>query len=125
VAQQQPVLALSLAREWNERLFDLFAGADSCLVIHDTEEFGERIHRAAKRILPSWAGIDAAVSYGSHSPLGAVFSKARCDAAQKEWMFAWRPTQFALSLNPVFIQIGNIEDIAELRDRGAGDALLH
>jgi hypothetical protein len=118
-------LTLSLTQVWHESLFDAFLGADSCLVIHDTEEFGERIHRAAQKALPSWAGIDAAVSYGAPSPLGAVFSKAFGDARQKEWMFAWRPTQSTLSLNPVIIQIGNIEGIAELRDKSAAAALLH
>ncbi len=118
-------LTLSLTQSWNESLFDAFLGADSCLIIHDTEEFGERIHRAAQKALPSWAGIDAAVSYGAPSPLGALFSKARGEAHQKEWMFAWRPTQSTLSLNPVFIQIGNIEGIAELRDKSIAASLLH
>jgi hypothetical protein len=121
-------LTLSLTQVWNEALFETFLGADSCLIIHDTEEFGERIHRAAQKMLPSWAGIDAAVSYGVASPLGAAFSKPRSEAGQKEWMFAWRPTQLALSLNPIIIQIGNIEGIAELRDKDVGAArnnLLH
>lgn len=124
-AQPSGYLTLSLTRSWKESLFDAFAGADSCLIIHDTEQFGERIHRAAKLALPSWAGIDAAVSYGRPSPLGAVFSKAREDAAHDEWMFAWRPTQAMLSLNPVFIRIGSIEGIAELRDKNAVIGLLH
>ena len=118
-------LTLSLSRTWKESLFDAFAGADTCLIIHDTEQFGERIHRAAKLALPSWAGIDAPVSYGRPSPLGSAFYKARDEAAQEEWMFAWRPTQAMLSLNPVFIRIGNIEGIAELRDRHAVVGQLH
>lgn len=115
-------LTLSLANAWDEKLFDAFAGADCCLVIHDAEEFGERIHRAAQRVLPSWAGIDAAISYGMPSPLGAAFSKARQHASEKEWLFAWRPTQRTLSCNPVTIRIGNIEGIAELRGRDDGAA---
>lgn len=118
-------LTLSLTQIWDESLFEAFGGADSCLIIHDTEEFGERIHRAAQKALPSWAGIDASVSYGVPSPLGAVFSKARNEARQQEWMFAWRPTQSTLSLNPVFIQIGNIEGIAELRDKSVAASSLH
>lgn len=110
-------LTLSLANAWDEKLFDAFARADCCLVIHDTEEFGERIHRAAQRILPSWAGIDAAISYGVPSPLGVAFSKTRQEAVEKEWLFAWRPRQPALTCNPVMIRIGNIEGIAELRHR--------
>jgi len=118
-------LTLSLTRIWNENLFAHFAGANSCLVIHDTEEFGERIHRAAQLVLPTWAGIDAAVSYGVPSPLGAVFSKPQSNAIQNEWMFAWRPKQSARAANPIVIQIGSIEGIAEIRVPGAVNAILH
>lgn len=111
-------LLLSMSSVWDPKLFDLFPDADSCLVIHKPEEFGERIHRAAQRLLPSWAGIDAAASYGVPSPLGAAFSRDKQRAAEKEWLFAWRPTQPSLPSNPIIIQIGNIESIAELRDKG-------
>jgi hypothetical protein len=109
----QGFLTLSLASVWDPALL---AAADCCLVIHDAEQFGERIHRAAQRLLPSWAGIDAAISYGVPSPLGDVFSKPRQRAIEKEWLFAWRPTQQALVNKPVTISIGSIEGIAELRD---------
>lgn len=115
-------LTLSMASAWDDFLFDAFGRADCCLVIHDVEAFGERVHRAAQRVLPSWAGIDAAISYGRPSPLGAVFSKARQLAAEKEWLFAWRPTQQTLAGNPVVIRLGSIEGIAELRERGSGSA---
>ncbi len=110
-------LTLSMAKVWNDALFETFSDADCCLVIHRPEEFGERIHQAAARMLPNWTGIDAAVSYGIPSPLGAAFSKARQEATQQEWLFAWRPITVAMTVSPVVIQIGNIEDIAELRKR--------
>lgn len=110
-------LTLSLAKVWDPKLFDTFPGTDCCLVIHDPEQFGERIHRAAQKILPAWAGIDAAISYSMPSPLGRAFSKSRQHAMEKEWLFAWRPTQPMTTLNPVVIQIGNMEGIAELRGR--------
>jgi hypothetical protein len=112
-------LILSLASAWSEKLFDEFASADCCLVIHDPEQFGERIHRAAQKALPNWAGIDAGVSYGMPSPLGAAFSKDRKLAHHKEWLFAWRPTKSLVTFNPVVIQIGSIEAISELRTPGA------
>lgn len=112
-------LTLSLGQCWDEHLFDEFPGTDCCLIIHDAEQFGERIHRAAQKALPNWAGIDAAISYGMPSPLGAAFSKMKRYANQKEWLFAWRPIQPTMSLNPVLIRIGRIEDIAELRQKGA------
>lgn len=110
-------LTLSLAKEWDPRLFDAFPGADCCLVIDDPEQFGERIHRAAAKLLPSWAGIDGAISYGVPSPLGRTFSKAKCDAGQQEWQFAWRPTQPATALQSVTLRIGSLESIAELREK--------
>lgn len=109
-------LTLSLSSTWDDKLFDVF-GADCCLVIDDTEQFGERLHRAAQRLLPSWAGIDAGISYGMQSPLGAAFSKDRQQAAEREWLFAWRPTHAALVNNAVLITIGGIQGIAELRAR--------
>jgi hypothetical protein len=108
-------LVLSLASAWNAALFDEFAGADCCLVIHDPEQFGERVHRAAQRALPGWAGIDAGVSYGMPSPLGAAFSKDGILAHQKEWLFAWRPATPLVTFKPVIIRIGSIEAISELR----------
>jgi len=113
--QLQGFLTLSLASAWDTSL-SASSGTDKCcLVIHDAEQFGERIHRAAQRLLPSWAGIDAAISYGVPSPLGDVFTRNRHHAGEKEWLFAWRPTQPALANEPVTISIGNIEGIAELR----------
>lgn len=111
-------LMLSLAQSWSERLLNQFPRADGCLVIHDSEQFGERLHRAVLKALPSWAGIDAAVRYGQPSALGAAFSGDRHFAFQQEWRFAWRPTQPVRILSPIVIRIGNIEDFAELRAKG-------
>ncbi|MYN46347.1 hypothetical protein GTP23_14945 [Pseudoduganella sp. FT93W] len=109
-------LTLSFSQVWEPRLFELFA-ADSCLIIHNTEEFGERVHRAVQRALPSWAGIDGAVEYGVRAALGAAFSKTAAEAPEQEWQFAWRAMQANLSLNPVLIKVGSLENFAELRKR--------
>lgn len=111
------LLTLSLSSSNDASLFSAFAPSDCCLVIHDTEHFGEMVHRAVQRVLPNWAGIDAAICYGQPSPLGATFTKPKRDAAQHEWLFAWRPAQATIGLRPIVIQIGNLEKIAELRDR--------
>ncbi len=110
-------LLLSFSQVWDKQLFELFAPADSCLIIHNTEEFGERLHRAVQRALPSWAGIDGAVEYGVRAALGAAFTKSAAEADEHEWQFAWRSMQSKLSLNPVTIKMGSIESFAELRDR--------
>lgn len=110
-------LVLGLMRSWDGSLFDAQPRVDSYLVVHDAEEFGERLHKAVQRMLPNWAGIDAAISYGAPSPLGKVFSKAKNHAGEDEWRFAWRPMQAGASVHPVVIKIGSIEDIAELHSR--------
>ena len=107
-------LTLSFSRSWDKSLFDAL-GADSCLVIHNTEEFGERLHRAVQRTLPNWAGIDGAVEYGARAALGAAFTKSSAEAAEQEWLFAWRAMSPNMSMNPVTVRIGNIESFAELR----------
>ena len=115
--ESHPFLTLSLTTDWNGTLFDHAPDVDSYLVIHDAEEFGERVHRAVQRVLPNWAGIDAAMSYGVPSPLGKAFSKARHRATESEWRFAWRPMQGNASLHPVVIRIGSLQGIAELHTR--------
>lgn len=112
-------LVLRFSSAWDPALFDVHAGASSCLVIHNSEEFGERLHRAVQRVLPSWAGIDGAIEYGGRSPLGAMFTKPRGEAREREWLFAWRPMQAGTVIAPVTVRIGSIEQYAELRSRDA------
>lgn len=110
-------LILSMTTAWSEKIFETLPRADCGLIIHDSEQFGERLHRAVRKILPDWAGIDAAMCYGRSSPLGAAFSKEAQYAVQQEWLFAWRPQQAVMTLSPIVVQIGNIEEFAELRDK--------
>jgi hypothetical protein len=60
-------LTLSFSAAWDKSLFEVLGPADSCLIIHNSEEFGERLHRAVQRTLPNWAGIDGPVEYGARS----------------------------------------------------------
>jgi len=108
-------LTLSFSQAWDRKLFELFK-ADACLTIHNTEEFGERLHRAVQRALPAWAGIDGLVEYGTRAALGLAFTKTLPEAQEREWLFAWRAMQGKLSLNPILIKIGNLENYAELRN---------
>lgn len=110
-------LTLGFSQAWDKSLFDLFAPADSCLIIHNSEEFGERLHRAVQRTLPSWAGIDGVVEYGTRAALGAAFTKTLAEAPEREWLFAWRSMQQQVILNPVTIKLGSLENFAELRAR--------
>lgn len=107
-------LTLSLSQAWDKSLFDAF-DADACLVIHNSEEFGERMHKAVQRALPNWAGIDGAVEYGVRAALGAAFSKTSADAHEQEWQFAWRSLSPQAALTPVTVRVGSLEQFAELR----------
>ena len=107
-------LMLSFATVFDDGLYNTFGAADACLVIHNPEEFGERLHRAVQRALPNWAGIDGAISYGARSPLGAAFTKAAPRAAENEWQFAWRPMQPTMRMSPIVVQLGSIEAFAEI-----------
>jgi len=98
-------------------LFNDFAPADSCLVIQKPQEFSERMHAAAERQLPERSGIDAPISYGEFSPLGATFTKADKYSYQKEWRFGWRPPVVLEKLEPVNLTIGSIQDIAVIVPR--------
>lgn len=111
-------LTLSFSSAWDPALFD-HHGTDCALVIHNSEEFGERLHRAVQRTLPNWAGIDGPVEYGSRSRLGSAFTRTAEDRGEREWLFAWRPMHGQMSLNPVSVQLGSLEQFAELRARDA------
>jgi hypothetical protein len=108
-------LTLSFSQVWDRQLFTALGPADACLVIHNSEEFGERLHRAVQRTLPNWAGIDGPVEYGARSRLGVAFTKLPAQAMEKEWKFAWRSMSPQASLNPVTVRIGSIEQFAEIR----------
>lgn len=110
-------LTLAFSQAWDENLFKTFADSDACLVIHHTEAFGERLHRAVQRALPNWAGIDGAVSYGKRSALGTIFTRPATQATQQAWQFAWRPMQPTITLNPITVKLGSIEEFAEIRTR--------
>lgn len=105
---------LCLSSSWDSLLFDEFKGSDSCLVIHDPEEFCERVHFYAEKQLKDWTGIDASISYLTDSRLGPAFSKPWKYFAQKEWRFAWHPPVKIEKLPISFIHIGSIEKIAEI-----------
>lgn len=110
-------LVVSFSHHFDAAMFDDYPAADACLVIHDVEAFGERLQAVVERKLPLWTGIDAPVSYGERSELGAVFSRPVQDAGQHEWRFAWRSVKPVAQIEPVTVAIGSIERIADIIER--------
>ena len=116
-------LTLCFSDRCDNLLFDEFPNTNSCLIVHNVDEFCERMHNAVESALPKWAGVDGAVLYGGSSPLGAVFSKPLRFIVQHEWRFAWYPPAVQNQLMPILVSIGNIEKIAELVPKpSTGDA---
>ena len=110
-------LTLGFSMKQDSALFG--ARQDGCLMIHQPEAFGERLHRAVAQLLPNWAGIDGAVEYGKKSRLGNTFTKDISHRHEQEWLFAWRPMQAAGLLQPVMVKMGDLRQVAELRSKDA------
>jgi len=110
---------LCLSMEYTKAVADEFKDVDACLVIKDPGEFAQRMHAAIEKTKPDVSGLEAPVSYGTKSAFGICFSKKVGYAVQSEFRFAWTAKDeraAAKPLEPFFVEIGSIEDIAELRD---------
>lgn len=125
---------LCFSYQYDEALYDQFG--KSCLIIHDTSEFERRLMNAMTKHYPFLTGIANRVSYSNQGhELGVLFTKNSKFKYQYEYRFLWfsdtcpdainyeimsNPTllgEVLNSKNPLNIEIGNIEDIAELRQK--------
>jgi hypothetical protein len=116
-AEDYYVLCFSI--EYSAAVANEFKGTDTCLVIRDPIEFTERLHAGIVNRLPDYKGFEAAVSYGTKSALGVCFTKVAGYSVQSEFRFAWTSTKnpaAPVKLDPFFVEIGSIKDIAELVD---------
>ncbi|UTV87544.1 hypothetical protein KDX00_03290 [Cobetia amphilecti] len=110
-------LVVCFSKLWDEKLFEEFPDTDSCLIVHNVDEFCNRLHSAMEEKLPDWAGMSESVNYGERHFLGAVFTKDKKFLSQQEWRFAWLPPKPRIKLEPVLVQIGSIADIATIVDK--------
>lgn len=109
---------LCLSMEYSRTAEAEFTDIDACLLIKDPAAFAERLHAGIETVLENWAGLEAPVSYGEKSVYGVCFTKPVRHEAQGEFRFAWTPTDVnnaSPRLKEFFIEIGSIEDIAEIR----------
>lgn len=107
------------SRKYALRLFDDFPGG-SCLVVYDGKEFGRRLLPVLKQRFPNWIVGGFPVSYidpddpGSN-PIVIPASKHLKYAYQNEERIICHPqTEFSQNLPPISVQIGSLEDIAEM-----------
>lgn len=110
---------LSLSGDWDRNLFDDFQ-ADTCLVVRDANSFIERVKLSTQIQLPGWECFFVPVHYydpcnhSSNHPIDPAMSKDFRFAYQREFRLIWLPSA-TVELKPfLFIEIGNIEDIAFL-----------
>ncbi|HYS86211.1 MAG TPA: hypothetical protein VEN78_14595 [Bradyrhizobium sp.] len=110
------VFCLSTAAD--HRLFGDFE-ADACLVLRSPREFLTRLVNAAKAGLPGWRSGGGPVEYldplatrngALHIPLVKHFRYTY----QWEYRVYWLPDAPQAKINPVFVELGALDDIGEL-----------
>ncbi len=93
---------LCFAYDYDEGLYDEFEGSNACLVIHDVEEFANRLHTAFEKAMPSHIGANGRMTYGKHqNAFGVLFSKPKSYINQREYRFSWIPEKPTRLLDPV------------------------
>lgn len=127
---------LCFSYDYDDTFYEKFKGADSCLIIKNPIAFEERMHKAFTEKMPDFCGINARVSYSKYgSPFGVLFSKNKDYLYQREYRFAWLPSNTKRRLNimdilnsdeeklkpfipePVKINLGSLSDISVLVEK--------
>ncbi len=112
LASDYYILCLSMG--FSRAIADQF-GSEACLKIRDPDKFAERLHGAAAKSILGCEGTDAQVSYDTKTKSGVCFTKPIRFATQMEYRFAWfAKTAPVKKLDEIFVEIGSIEDIAEI-----------
>lgn len=106
---------------YDHRLFEDFDKADCCIIINKPGDFLRRIESIASQVLSGWKMFNMPVTYldpfntqeEEHIPF---FTKNFKYAYQFEYRLAWLPPNpnFKEKIDYLFLNIGNIKDIAEL-----------
>jgi hypothetical protein len=94
-------------------------GGDSCLVIHDPDEFVRRLQDAVGERLQGWTTEYRDVEYYDPAQtnvieVGVLYSKHFRYAYQHETRVAWFPPSPIAELEPLHLELGSLADIAEL-----------
>lgn len=110
--------ASCFASNYTYREFDDF-GADACLVIKEPRTFLNRFIKAGVEILNGYNGFSGSVKYldpiaCDFTKIDVNFSKHFKYSYQNEYRVIWAPNEPATLLDPVFLEIGSLSDIAEV-----------
>jgi hypothetical protein len=98
-------------------LFDF--EADACLLIREPDTFLKRVRHAMEDQLPGWHFISTEVEYFDPlqvqpAEVDVLTAKHFRYAYQEEVRLAWVPPTPIHRLDPVFLTLGSLEDIAEI-----------
>ncbi|MDR4483158.1 MAG: hypothetical protein R3B95_08025 [Nitrospirales bacterium] len=113
------------SNEFDYRLFHAFKNdkgqsADSCLVIWDVDEFAKRLDDAVLKKLSGWHYYWGLVAYydpynvACNQPISPGVCKDFKYAYQREYRFVWHPLSYPGAKEFFDVNIGSLEDIAEL-----------
>lgn len=106
-------VSLTFAR----RLFHDFR-ADSCLLIHNVNAFVDRLINTVLQIYPGYTVSGQNVEYfdpfDCRREIDVFFMKPFAYAYQQEFRIVWIPPNPIQRLEPFFIELGSLEDCAEL-----------
>lgn len=107
-----------LAYEHSARLFGDFE-ADCCVVIKKPTIFLEKLSKEFNEVKPGYSLYNDAVKYFDRLNVGKqqlpfYFSKHFSYAYQKEYRLIWLPPEKTMELEPVFLELGNLEDCCEI-----------
>ncbi len=105
------------ACSFEHRLFDDF-NADAALYIRNRMKFRRRLIRAVEAALPGWTSWDQHVSYidpfRPPKDVDVFFGKHLRFSNQREYRFVWWPPNATQHLEPIFVELGPLLDIAEI-----------
>jgi hypothetical protein len=106
-----------VSMRYSRRLFNDFR-ADSCLLIYDVDEFINRLIEAVKRKFSDFAVTGESVMYfdpfDCREVSNVFFMKPFSYAYQSEFRLIWLPPSPVERLEAFFVQIGSLENCAEL-----------
>jgi SEC-C motif len=107
-----------LAYEHSYRMFGDFE-ADCGLVIKNPKDFLQKLSESFANKFPNYALYQRSVKY--YDPLNVeknnlpfYFSKHFGYAYQKEYRVIWMPPEKTLELEPIFLELGNLENCCEI-----------
>lgn len=115
--------ALCMSCDWDMDLFGDF-GANSCVVIHDTDEFASRLQKSAEPVIGDWYYHHNPVEYfdpyemGHNQYFDAAMSKDFRFAYQREYRYIWASLKEQEASGFKYLNLGSIEDIATIHKIG-------